>query len=488
MMVVCGYIGIQLADSALAFLRNYCHYRLNNQVTVKMKEIILKNALRRKITDYLHVDPGREKMIMDDAVVKMCDFSSRQTSDYLVSYGKMIILFVLLFVMEWRLALIMVISLPISFLLNDWNGKKSKRNNDEIWLNDLKWNEWNYDTTKGWREVRAMNMEKYCEERFIGFARKYRKLRITFIRHWVTRHLVIPKIKDDFLMRFLLYFLGGIFIFYGYISIGVLLVFAQYFAMLTEAVQSVVSADAELQINRTYYDKAIDAISETVVSESIANEDIDDIGVEFEKVSFHYEDGEKEILTDFSMHIQPGERVGIVGESGKGKTTILNLLVGILQPTKGSIRIGKIPLPQIRDTSFYQKIGFVLQENMLFNTTIYENLLYGNEAASMEEMQQACQKAHIWDFIAELPDGIHTVIGERGIKLSGGQKQRLVLARLFLKDVELFLFDEATSALDQHSEKMVQKAIQEIGSDKTIVVVAHRKSSLAICQRLIYLN
>lgn len=487
LVVVAGYCILQWMDTGLAFLKNYCHYRLNNQVTVKMKEIILSNALRRDITGYRHMEPGKEKMVMDDAVVKMCDFTSNQTSDYVVNYGKMLILLVMLFVMEWRLALVLVIALPVSFILNHRNGQKAKKNNDERWENERAWNEWNYATVKAWREVRAMNLESVCENRFLALAKEYRRLFFIFTDHWVTRRLVIPKIKDEFLMQFLLYFIGGILIFRGSITIGVLLVFAQYYSMLTEAVQSVVSADTDLQVNRTHYDKALEAISEQMPDDSDKITEIRNCNLSFQNVSFRYEDGEREVLTRFSMDIHQGERVGIVGESGKGKTTLLNLIVGILKPTTGQIFFGGESLEKLNLKALHRKVGFVLQENMLFNTSIYENLLYGNENASEEEMKRACQKAYIWDFICELPEGLETIIGEKGIKLSGGQKQRLVLARLFLRDVDMFIFDEATSSLDQHGEQMIQKAIREISEDKTIIVVAHRQSSLELCRRLIYL-
>lgn len=487
LVVVAGYCIIQWLNTAIAFLKNYCHYRLNNQVTVKMKEIILSNALRRDIASYQHLEPGKEKMIMDDAVVKMCDFTSTQTSDYVVNYGKMLILLIMLFVMEWRLALILVVALPVSFILNHRNGKKAKRNNDENWVNDQKWNEWNYATVKAWREVRAMNLEQTCEDRFLAFAKEYRRLFFIFTHYWVTRVLVIPKIKDEFLMQFLLYFIGGILIFNGNITIGVLLVFAQYYSMLTETIQSVVAADTDLQVNRTYYDKALGAISEQMPDDADRIKEICNCNLSFQGVSFRYEDGERDVLTNFSLDIRQGERVGIVGESGRGKTTLLNLIVGILKPTAGQIFFGDKSLDRLDLKVLHRKVGFVLQENMLFNTSIYENLLYGNENATEEDMKKACKKAYIWDFIRELPEGLDTVIGEKGIKLSGGQKQRLVLARLFLRDVDMFIFDEATSALDQHGEQMIQKAIREIGEDKTILVVAHRKSSLELCDRLIYL-
>ena len=194
-----------------------------------------------------------------------------------------------------------------------------------------------------------------------------------------------------------------------------------------------------------------------------------------------------EVLNDFSMEIHQGERVGIVGESGRGKTTLLKMIVGMLEPTSGNILFGNYNIKQISLQAVHRKVGFVLQENLLFNTTIHENLLYGDESATEADMQKACKRAFIDEFIDGLPDGYETVVGEKGIKLSGGQKQRLVLARLFLRDVDMFIFDEATSALDQHAENEVQQAIKGIGRDKTIIVVSHRVSSLNLCDRLIYL-
>ena len=163
------------------------------------------------------------------------------------------------------------------------------------------------------------------------------------------------------------------------------------------------------------------------------------------------------------------------------------MIIGMIQPAKGKVLFGGDDLQELSLQALHRKIGVVMQENMLFNTTIHENLLYGNEHASREDMVQACKKANIDSFIQELPEGYETVIGEKGIKLSGGQKQRLVLARLFLRDVDMFIFDEATSALDQNSESMVQQAVESIGRDKTILVVAHRQFSLKLCDRLVRL-
>ena len=486
--VILGYIVIQLANTGIAFLRYYFGYQINNIVTVRMKEKVLNNVLRLPFTEYEKINVGEQKMVIDDAILRMRDFTNTQTVEYVINYCKMVILLILLFVLEWHLALILVVAMPVTFWLNHVIGEKSRKNNDENWENDQSWSAWIYAALSGWREIRALNLEEACEKTFVSYAKRYSELFSVFIEFWVARFLIIPKIKDDFLLQFLLYFLGGLLIFNGNITIGALLVFAQYYSQLAETIQTVVTIDTDLQFGTTFYDKALAAIEETVIPEEDTKKtEIKSCNLSFRNVSFSYEEDSPEVIQDFSMDIRQGERVGIVGESGKGKTTLLKLLVGMLVPTKGCILFDNEEINDLSLKALHRKVGFVLQENILFNTTIHENLLYGNENATRQEMEEACKKACIDEFVKSLPDGYDTVIGEKGIKLSGGQKQRLVLARLFLRDVDMFIFDEATSALDQNTESMVQQAMNHISRDKTIIIVAHRESSLRLCDRLIYL-
>lgn len=485
--VILGYVLIQAANTGIAFLRKQCQYRIDNQAAVRMREKMLHNLLRRPFTDYDRINAGEQKMTMDDAVVKMEDFTNIQSVEYLINLCRMLVLFLLLCFLEWHLALILVVSIPLTFWLNHIIGKVFQKNGEESWENDQAFGAWIYSSLDGWREIRALNLQETCQKRFVSYARRYMELFSVWIEFWVLRFLIIPRIKDDFLMQFLLYFLGGLLIFHGNITIGALLVFARYFTQLVECVQSVVTADTDLQANMVFYDRAVAAIEETVAESSGKKTDIRECSLSFRNVSFAYADSDSEILSDFSMEIRQGERVGIVGGSGRGKTTLLKMIVGMLQPTEGTILFGGDDLRDLSLQALHRKIGVVMQENMLFNTTIHENLLYGSEQASREDMVQACKRANIDSFIRELPDGYETVIGEKGIKLSGGQKQRLVLARLFLRDVDMFIFDEATSALDQNSESIVQQAVESIGRDKTILVVAHRQSSLKLCDRLVRL-
>lgn len=486
-VVIIGYIVVQLVNTGIAYIRNYCTYSLNNQISRKMRLDILDRKLKLDFTEYNNINVGNEKLLLNESVYQLLDFTGVQTVDNLINIGKTLIFLVVLFLIEWRLAMIMIITIPFSFMINNHNAKLSKKNNEEMWQNDKAWGNWIYNSGASWREVRALNMENRCEEIFDGYSQKYQNIYRKNIQLWVTRRFIIPKIKDEFLMQFLLYFLGGIAIFFGYISIGSLLIFGQYFLQLTEALRAVVDADNDLEINSVVYNRALEAAKIKIVDTFNPSIKIENCRIELNNVTFRYESGNTDILKNFSLTIEPGERIGIVGESGKGKTTLLHLIVGMLKPIEGEIRFGNQLLSELRIQDVHRKIGFVPQENSLFNTTIRENMLYGNENATDKEIAAACKKAYISDFIEALPDKYDTVVGENGIKLSGGQKQRLVLARLFLRDVDVFILDEATSALDQHAESVIQDAISSIGDDKTIIIVSHRESSLSICQRLVYL-
>ncbi len=157
--VVAAYVTVQLVNTGMAFLVNYCTYRMNGKVTVAVRLKILDNKLKQDFSKYDNVNAGNEKMVLDDSVFKLCDFSGVQSTDYFINFIKMLVLLIALALMEWRLALVLVLAIPTTFWLNHRNGVKAKKNNDESWENDQAWGDWIYNSTWAWREIRAMNME-----------------------------------------------------------------------------------------------------------------------------------------------------------------------------------------------------------------------------------------------------------------------------------------------------------------------------------------
>ncbi|MFC7375722.1 MULTISPECIES: ABC transporter ATP-binding protein [unclassified Brachybacterium] len=209
--------------------------------------------------------------------------------------------------------------------------------------------------------------------------------------------------------------------------------------------------------------------------------------VAFEDVSFAYEDGE-DVLHGIGFHIEPGEKIALVSESGGGKSTIVNLLLGLYEPRTGSIEVighpsADLPLDQLR-----AHIGVVFQDASLFSGTIQENIAYGRPEASEEEVREAARRANADAFIRRFPEGYQQVIGERGLKLSGGQRQRIAVARAILKDAPVLVLDEATSALDTKAEIQVQKGLDELMAGRTSLIIAHHLSTIAEVDRIITLR
>lgn len=210
-------------------------------------------------------------------------------------------------------------------------------------------------------------------------------------------------------------------------------------------------------------------------------------GIEYKNVSFWYEE-DKPVLKNINIKINPGELIALVGNSGGGKSTFVNLLPRFYDVTSGSIEIDDINIQDADLFDLREKIAIVFQDNFLFSGTIKENILIGKNDATDEELQDAIKGAYLDEFIASLKNGLDTEIGERGVLLSGGQKQRVAIARAFLKNAPIVILDEATSALDNKSEAVVQEAIDNLMKDRTVIVIAHRLSTVKNANKIVVIN
>ena len=211
--------------------------------------------------------------------------------------------------------------------------------------------------------------------------------------------------------------------------------------------------------------------------------------IDFEDIGFSYEDGgvETRVFEDFDLHIPAGQRVGLVGMSGAGKTTLTKLLLRLSDIQDGRILVDDQNIARCTQQSLRRQIAYVPQESILFHRTIAENISYGKPGATLEEIREAARQANALEFIEKLPQGFDTITGERGVKLSGGQRQRVVIARAMLADCPILVLDEATSALDSESERLVQEALARLMAGRTSIVVAHRLSTVASLDRIVVL-
>lgn len=276
----------------------------------------------------------------------------------------------------------------------------------------------------------------------------------------------------------------------GVISAGTVVLIQIYIGNIFEAFFLLSRVFSKMTGSLAYADEMIevfDATPDILDPETPETDRIRDGRIEFRDVSFKYSDGEN-VFSNFSLAIQDGEKVGLVGPSGAGKTTVTKLLLRFVDPQSGKICIDGQDIRSIRQDDLRKHIAYVPQEPLLFHRSIRENIAYGKADAADEDVIAAAKKAEAHEFIARLPKGYDTLVGERGVKLSGGERQRVAIARAILKDAEILVLDEATSSLDSESEHAIQEALDDLMNGKTAVVIAHRLSTIRKLDRIVVLN
>lgn len=278
----------------------------------------------------------------------------------------------------------------------------------------------------------------------------------------------------------------------GNISIAALIFAVTYLGRLTSSLFDISPIIRNLEQAFLDASEITEILSESpdVVDDNGAEELVVQNGeIVFSEVDFAYKDSPKDnVISDFSLHVSAGERIGLAGYSGGGKTTISKLLLRFADVTGGEILIDGQNIRNVTQASLRQNIAYVPQEAYLFHRTLRENVAYGRPNASDEEVIAALRRANAWEFVSKLKNGLDTTVGERGIKLSGGQRQRIAIARAILKDAPILVLDEATSALDSESEKLIQKSLTELMKDRTSIVIAHRLSTISKLDRIIVLD
>ena len=284
---------------------------------------------------------------------------------------------------------------------------------------------------------------------------------------------------------------GAILIAYSKINISDLITFLLYINVFTDPIRTLVDFTEQFQNGYTGFERFREIMDiEPDIKDSENAVELKNVKgeIEFQDVSFKYNDGAEEVLNDINLTVPAGAYMALVGSSGAGKTTLCSLIPRFYDVTEGTIRIDGKDIRDVTLSSLRNHIGMVQQDVYLFAGTIFENIAYGKPGASREEVIEAAKNANAHEFIMSFPDGYDTDIGQRGIKLSGGQKQRLSIARVFLKNPPILIFDEATSALDNESEKVVQESLEKLAKNRTTLVIAHRLSTIRNAERILVLT
>jgi len=331
----------------------------------------------------------------------------------------------------------------------------------------------------GIREIKALGIKKNIEKDIDGILTNLFKHEKN-IRNYEVWYYALNNFIY-FVLQFIILYSAGIFFIKGKIVYAVFMMFETYIWRIDEVVESI--SDFGVNYNKvTVSLKRIDEILNNRLynDEFYGNIDLKNPKgiIEFKNVKFKYKEDEDYTLKGLSLKIEPNKKTAIVGRSGNGKSTLFNLLLRYFDVTEGSLTIDGIDIKELKEKSLRKNISIIRQSPFLFNLSILDNFKFVKPNATLKEIRDVCKKAYIDDYIMSLPNKYNTIIGEGGVNLSGGQKQRIAIARTLLLDTKVILFDEATSALDNESQEYIKKTIDSLVKDHTIIIVAHRLSTI----------
>lgn len=402
-----------------------------------------------------------------------------------------IIVFLLIAVsISWQLTIMALIVLPFTMLIIWWIGLKLRKQSGKIQQKMADITSILQETISGVKIVKAFGMEHYENKKFLRETQNYFRLILKIVR---VRNLSSP------LTEFLSVIIGVFIIYYGGILVlqentlkaSEFLGFLFAIFQLMPPIKELSSVNNRIQESSAAGDRIFEILDTKPNISDYENSKVKDKfekSIKFENVTFLYEDSVEPVLTDISFTVEKGEILALVGPSGGGKSTLVDLIPRFYDPTSGKIFIDGIDLRDIKIQNLRKLMGIVTQETFLFNESIRNNIAYGLQDCPLEKIIEAAITANAHNFILEMPDGYDTVIGERGVKISGGQRQRLSIARAILKNPDIMIFDEATSSLDNESEILVQEAIERMMVNRTTVVIAHRLSTIRNAHRILVLD
>lgn len=335
------------------------------------------------------------------------------------------------------------------------------------------------ENVTGIREIKALGIKKNIEKLMFGkvdsLFDKSAKIRKYETFYYNLNNLVY------FILQFIILISCGYLVVKGKIAYSIFIVIENYIWRIDQVVESI----SDFGVNYNKVKVSLNRIDEIINNrlysdEKFGKKNIKDLEgiIEFKDVSFKYNKDEENVLNGLNLKLVPNKKIAIVGRSGNGKSTVFNLLLRYFDATKGKILIDGINIKDLSEDCLRNSISIIRQAPFLFNMSILDNFRLVKEDASLEEVRKVCKRAYIDDYISSLPNGYDTIIGEGGINLSGGQKQRLAIARTLLLDTKIILFDEATSALDNESQEYIKRTIDDLVVDHTVIIVAHRLSTI----------
>jgi len=486
-VVVLSMLGVNLLSRLVSIVRSRILIKASTDVITRLRATVFEKVQKLSVSSVSRRTAGNimQRVTGDTATIQ--NFMTNEIPNIIEQVLIFIAVAVILFITDPLMATLIILPLPFAIVAHRLFWRRTRRLYHRQWQVGDQVQTLLHDIFSGIRVVKSFGMESYENERFENKTDEECRIRIRNERFFALFSPIVT-----FLMGMgelvLLYYVGTEVI-AGRMSLGEMALFSSYVGLIYGPMR--VFANILRQFSRLMVSVA--RVFE-IIDEKI---DVDDIegaksfriegNIELKNVSFGYDEAH-EVLHGIDLTVKPGEMIGIVGRSGVGKSTLINLVMRMYDVSQGQILIDGCDIKEISQECLRSQIGAVLQETFLFSGSVYDNIAYAKPGASREEVIRAAKLAGAHSFIIKLPDAYNTYVGERGYTLSGGERQRISIARALLHDPRILILDEATASLDTETEKQIQDALASLITDRTTIAIAHRLSTLRNATRIVVLD
>lgn len=478
-----AYAFILIFEWVVGYLKNFMAAAISRD----LREMMFEKIQKLSLTNITKRSSGDMMARIQNDTARVREFLVNYGADIIIRVFSLTVLSVVLFVTDWKLTLMVAIPIPFILWSTKWSSRVIHRKFEKTWHKGERVNSILHDTINGIRVVKSFGNEKNERDKFERVSTQYCEQLSNAEKFWT---LVAP--LTGFVMtlgQFLITYFAAEMVLHQTMKIGEMTQYVGYVGMLYAPLNWLIYLPRQLKQASVSTNKMFEILDEPEEGERTqADETVDLCGdIVFDNVSFGYKEYNP-VLKKLNFSVKQGEMIGIVGPSGVGKSTLINLLMRLYEPNRGKILINGTPLSDIPRQALRSQIGVVLQETFLFDGSIIDNIRYAKPDSSFEEIVSAAKIAGAHEFILKLPNAYHTRVGDRGYMLSGGERQRIAIARAILHHPKILILDEATSALDTKTEKQIQDTLNGLIKGKTTFAIAHRLSTLRQADKLLVLD
>ena len=483
------YLILRVIDTAGTYFMANVGHVMGAKMETDMRRELFSHLQKLSFRYYANAKVGQLMARITSDLFDVTEFAHHCPEEFFIAGVKIAVSFAILLQVNIPLTLITFAVLPVMLACCYRFNRRMRETFKEARWQVGEINAQVEDSLLGIRVVKSFAQEETEQEKFDAGNRRWLEIKKRNY-FWMGGFNATTRGFDG-LMNLIVLVCGSLFLLNGAIVAGDFVAYLLYVQTLLTSIRRIVEFMEQFQRGMTGIDRFLEIMDEKPdITDAPDAVDCRNVRgeIDFDHVSFSYEDDAGEVLANINLHVKAGENIAIVGPSGGGKTTLSNLIPRFYDVSSGSVRLDGVDVRKIRLHSLRSHIGVVQQDNYLFSGTVLHNIEYGRPGASREEIIAAAKLAGADAFISELPNGYDTFIGERGVKLSGGQKQRISIARVFLKDPPVLILDEATSALDNESERLVQQSLDKLAHGRTVFTIAHRLTTIRGADKILVLT